>query len=112
MEHGFLRTFSAGWELAPAFDLNPDPRPGPKHPSTAIDVDDAASIENLMDVAGYFRVDTDAAREVLSAVLGSTTRWRQTADRLGLKATIPIHTPSVIRARAARPAPPARGMPA
>jgi hypothetical protein len=40
-----------------------------------------------MDVAGYFRVDTDAAREILSAVLGSTARWRQAADRLGLKAT-------------------------
>jgi serine/threonine-protein kinase HipA len=85
--HGFLRTVSAGWELAPAFDLNPDPRPGPKHLSTAIDVDDAASIENLMDVAGYFRVDPDAAREILSAVLGSTTRWRQVAHRVGLTAT-------------------------
>ena len=40
-----------------------------------------------MDVAGYFRVDTDAARETLSAVLGSTTRWRQVAQRVGLTAT-------------------------
>jgi serine/threonine-protein kinase HipA len=85
--HGFLRTVSAGWELAPAFDLNPDPRPGPKHLSTAIELDDAASIENLMDVAGYFRVDADAAREILSAVLGSTTQWRQVAHRVGLTAT-------------------------
>ena len=85
--HGFLRTISAGWELAPAFDLNPDPRPGPKHLSTAIDVDDTASIENLMDIAGYFRVDANAAREILSAVLESTTRWQQVANRVGLTAT-------------------------
>jgi serine/threonine-protein kinase HipA len=85
--HGFLRTVRAGWELAPAFDLNPNPRPGPKHLSTAIDVDDTASIENLLDAAGYFRIDPDAAREILSAVLESTRRWRQVADRAGLKAT-------------------------
>jgi serine/threonine-protein kinase HipA len=82
--HGFLRTVSAGWELAPAFDLNPDPRPGPKHLSTAIEIDDAASIENLMDVAGYFRVDADQARDILGEVLDATSRWRQVADQAGL----------------------------
>ena len=35
--HGFLRLSSAGWTLSPAFDLNPDPRPGPKRLSTAIE---------------------------------------------------------------------------
>jgi serine/threonine-protein kinase HipA len=85
--HGFLRTVSAGWELAPAFDLNPDPRPGPKHLSTAIEVDDAASIENLMDVAGYFRVDAGHAREILSDVLDATSRWRQVADQVGFART-------------------------
>jgi serine/threonine-protein kinase HipA len=82
--HGFLRTISAGWELAPAFDLNPDPRPGPKHLSTAIEIDDTASIVNLTDVAGYFRVDADRAREILSEVLDATSRWRQVADQVGL----------------------------
>jgi serine/threonine-protein kinase HipA len=73
--------------LAPAFDLNPDPRPGPKHLSTAIEIDDTASIENLMDVAGYFRVDADRAREILSEVLDATSRWRQIADQVGLSRT-------------------------
>jgi serine/threonine-protein kinase HipA len=85
--HGFLRTISAGWGLAPAFDLNPDPRPGPKHLSTAIETDDTASIENLMDVAGYFRVDAGRAREILSDVLDATSRWRQVADQVGLSRT-------------------------
>lgn len=39
--HGFLRTSTAGWSLSPAFDLNPDPRPGPRELTTAIDLDAA-----------------------------------------------------------------------
>ena len=67
--HGFLRNSTAGWTLSPAFDLNPDPSPGTKHLSTAIDIDDTvASIDTLMDVAEYFRLDGDDARQVLSEV--------------------------------------------
>ena len=36
--HGFLRSSAVGWELAPAFDVNPNPDPGPKILSTAIDL--------------------------------------------------------------------------
>ncbi|MEA3502729.1 MAG: HipA domain-containing protein, partial [Actinomycetota bacterium] len=35
--HGFLYTGSGAWRLSPAFDLNPDPEPGPKYLATAID---------------------------------------------------------------------------
>jgi serine/threonine-protein kinase HipA len=58
--HGFLRTGTAGWSLSPAFDLNPDPRAGPKYLSTAIDYDSTvASIETLMAVAESFRLNGD-----------------------------------------------------
>ena len=83
--HGFLRTSSAGWTLSPAFDLNPDPSAGPKHLSTAIDYDDpTASVDMLMDVAGYFRLDDDAARQVLSEVSDATSQWRKIAQETGL----------------------------
>ncbi len=69
--HGFLRTSSAGWTLSPAFDLNPDPRPGPRRLlSTAIDFDDnAARLDTLLEVADAFRLSrtgrgADAARGV------------------------------------------------
>ncbi len=83
--HGFLRTTSAGWALSPAFDLNPDPSPGPKYLSTAIDFDDpTASADTIMDVAGYFRLDDDDARRVLGEVIDATSRWRAVAHRNGL----------------------------
>jgi serine/threonine-protein kinase HipA len=83
--HGFLRTSSAGWTLAPAFDLNPDPSPGPKHLHTAIDFDDtAASVDTLMDVAPHFRLDADGARRVLGEVHDAVSRWRSAAAQAGL----------------------------
>ena len=83
--HGFLRTSSAGWTLAPAFDLNPDPRPGPKHLCTAIDFDDtSASVDTLLGVADYFRLNADDARQVLSEVSTATSRWRTVAEEAGL----------------------------
>jgi serine/threonine-protein kinase HipA len=78
--HGFLRASTAGWSLSPAFDLNPDPEPGPKFLSTAIDFDDSrASIETLMAVARDFRLDRDAALEILGEVESARATWRRAA---------------------------------
>lgn len=83
--HGFLRNSSAGWDLSPAFDLNPDPGPGQRALSTAIDFDSAeARVELVMDVADQFRLDEDAALAVLGEVSRVTTRWREVAKGRGL----------------------------
>jgi serine/threonine-protein kinase HipA len=83
--HGFLRRSTAGWDLSPAFDLNPDPEPGTKHLHTAITFDDdRASIENLMDARGYFRLDADEAEAILASVRLATDRWRVVANEIGL----------------------------
>jgi serine/threonine-protein kinase HipA len=83
--HGFLRTSTAGWALAPAFDLNPDPEPGPKQLSTAID-DGAptASIEKLLGVAEYFGLGDEATERALTEVLSATGDWRTAAAAAGL----------------------------
>jgi serine/threonine-protein kinase HipA len=84
--HGFLRASSAGWTLAPAFDLNPDPAPGPKLLSTAIDFDDhAASVETLIAVAESFRLEAGEARGILSEVAAATGRWRAEAEAVGCR---------------------------
>jgi serine/threonine-protein kinase HipA len=83
--HGFLRTSSAGWSLSPAFDLNPDPRPGERHLNTAIDFDDtAARLDLLLEVAPEFRLSEPEAVEVIGKVLEATSRWRDVAASLGL----------------------------
>jgi serine/threonine-protein kinase HipA len=83
--HGFLRNTTAGWSLSPAFDLNPDPRPGPKYLSTAIDYDaTAANLGTLLEVAGHFRLTPNEARDVLRDVVTATRRWRKVAHEMGL----------------------------
>ncbi|MCP9490148.1 MAG: type II toxin-antitoxin system HipA family toxin [Solirubrobacteraceae bacterium MAG38_C4-C5] len=83
--HGFLRASSGGWELAPAFDLNPNPEPGPKHLSTAIDDGEtSARVELLMRAGPHFRLDDAAARAILREVSDATRRWREVAEQTGI----------------------------
>jgi serine/threonine-protein kinase HipA len=83
--HGFLRASAAGWTLSPAFDLNPDPRPGERLLSTALDFDDAgARVDLLLEVAGEFRLTGAQALTVLGEVQRAVARWRTVAARLGL----------------------------
>jgi serine/threonine-protein kinase HipA len=83
--HGFLHERGDSWMLSPAFDLNPDPRPGSKHLSTAIDYTDRrASVDTLLRVADYFRLDASQAVEVLAGVTQAVARWRAAAKACGL----------------------------
>lgn len=83
--HGFLRVSTAGWSLSPAFDLNPDPRPGPKHLSTAVDdTTTEARIDVLLSVAGMFRLRAEDGRAILRDVISATGRWQTVAADAGL----------------------------
>lgn len=83
--HGFLRASTAGWALSPAFDLNPDPRPGPKHLTTAITYDATeARVDLLLQVADMFRLSASDARAILAEVSDATARWRAVAGDAGL----------------------------
>jgi len=83
--HGFLRTSTAGWSLSPAFDLNPDPEPGPKRLSTTIDFNtDAARLDVLIEIAEHFRLDGDDARGIVAEVEAATSGWRSVAERAGI----------------------------
>jgi serine/threonine-protein kinase HipA len=85
--HGFLRRTSAGWSLAPAFDLNPDPEPGPKHLATAIDRgDDRASLALLMGVIDDFRLGEQDAVGIVGEVYAASREWQTVAARTGLPA--------------------------
>jgi serine/threonine-protein kinase HipA len=83
--HGFLRTTTAGWALSPAFDLNPDPRPGAKHLSTAIDHGATeARMAPVMDVAPYFRLSPTQAAEIVGDAYAATSAWRAAAAEANL----------------------------
>jgi serine/threonine-protein kinase HipA len=87
--HGFLYEGQKGWRLSPAYDLNPVPVDiRPRILSTAINEDDAtASLDLALDVAGYFGLSVEKAREIASEVGKGVARWRSEAERYGLKRT-------------------------
>jgi serine/threonine-protein kinase HipA len=83
--HGFLRTSTAGWALSPAFDLNPDPNPGTKRFSTAIDESRAdGEIEIAVELADLFRLTAREADEAIADLCAATSRWRDVAVATGL----------------------------
>lgn len=83
--HAFLHDGGDAWRLSPVFDINPNPEPGPKHLSTAIDLsDDSASISLALSVADYFRLRADAAREVIAQVQKAVSLWVPVARKHGL----------------------------
>lgn len=83
--HGFLHEDGDSWQLSPAFDLNPNPEPGPKHLSTAIDLaDDTASISLALSVADYFRLNAEEANNIVMQVQTATSQWATVARQHGL----------------------------
>ncbi len=85
--HGFLHDHGESWRLSPAFDLNPNPDPGPKYLSTNINEgDNAASVDLVLDVAEYFRLTTAQAAGVLGEIVDAVSQWKTVAARHGLSA--------------------------
>ena len=84
--HGFLYDGSHGWVLSPAYDLNPTPADvSPRILSTAINYDDqTASLEAAFEVAEYFNISLDRAREIAAEVGTAVARWRIEARRFNL----------------------------
>jgi serine/threonine-protein kinase HipA len=84
--HGFLYEGPNGWRLSPAYDLNPVPTDiKPRILATTINEDDnTASLALAMDVAGYFQLDADAARDIAAQVGNAVADWRAEGARHGL----------------------------
>jgi len=84
--HGFLYDGPDGWRLSPAYDLNPVPVDiKPRVLATDIDLDlGTASLDLVLEVAGYFELDGAEARTIASEVGQAVGDWRKVAKSLGL----------------------------
>lgn len=78
--HGFLHVAHGQWRLAPAFDINPFPD---KDQELKLWLDEAYgpvdSIEAVVSVAGYFRLDSATVRRVLGEVCAAIRTWKTVA---------------------------------
>ncbi len=83
--HAFLHTGGDSWRLSPAFDLNPNPGPGPKILSTAIDAfETEARVDLLLAVAEHFRLEQDNAESILRDIAHEVGQWMTVARAAGL----------------------------
>lgn len=78
--HGFLHVEHGQWRLAPAFDINPFPD---KDQELKLWLDESYgpvdSIEAVVQVAGYFRLDAPAVQRVLGKVHKAIKEWKSVA---------------------------------
>jgi len=83
--HGFLYAGQGLWRLAPAFDLNPFPdRFRELKTWISEDTGPEASLEALVSVAPYFRIDPSRRDAIISEVTQALAPWRQTASSIGM----------------------------
>lgn len=80
--HGFLRS-NAGWELAPAFDLNPMPDK-PEHELAIDAADHTGDVRLLIETAEYYRLSSSGAERIIDEVRGALGTWEAVAKRANL----------------------------
>lgn len=84
--HGFLKTSAAGWQLSPLYDVNPS---SDRTGNLQLNIDEdssAASVELVMSVAEYFRLNKAEAEKILSQTRRAVAEWRDIAKALGIGA--------------------------
>ena len=85
--HGFLHVAKGQWRLSPAFDINPFPdRQRELKTWISEDAGPAASIDALMAVAAYFKLEKKDAVQILAEVERTVSTWRVRGRRLGMSA--------------------------
>lgn len=81
--HGFLLEPGRGWQLSPAFDMNPTAHAHGLKLNIS-EADNAMDLELALSVAPYFRVSTDDARKVITQQRLIVGQWRTIAASLGI----------------------------
>ena len=83
--HGFLHAAVGKWRLAPAFDINPFPERA-RELKTWISEQSGpeASVDALMSICAYCRIDVDRARMMLKTVNQAVGRWRVRGREIGM----------------------------
>ena len=80
--HGFILT-SGGWQLSPAYDINPV-ETGTGLKLNITEDDNSLDLDLAMEVCPYFRLKTKRAIEIIEEVKTSVRNWRTIARKYGL----------------------------
>ncbi len=80
--HGFLLT-KHGWELSPAYDINPDEF-GTGLKLNISEDDNSLSMELALSVASFFGISATQGKAIVTTVLKQVAQWPQLASELGI----------------------------
>lgn len=80
--HGFL-LYADGWELSPAYDINPNPYGNGLTLNISED-DNSLDIQLVLSVAKHFRLKPLEAETILTKVWSAVATWEDVATRYGL----------------------------
>lgn len=76
---GFILRAGKGWELSPAYDINPDP--GARELKLNVsETDNAMDLDLALSVASIFRVPLADARQIIANQIAIVRRWRALAS--------------------------------
>ena len=83
--HGFLLS-DKGWELSPAYDINPNPD-GAGLKLNISETDNSLELEVALSVIKHFRVAQRRADEIVGRVKDAVSQWEKVAKKMNLSAT-------------------------
>jgi len=81
--HGFLFE-DGGWAIAPAFDLNPNPRLGERSTSISYETAHRTTCDALFEAAPFFGVTSARSDEIWHEVVAATAGWQGVARDNGI----------------------------
>lgn len=80
--HGFIMN-ERGWELSPAYDINPSVEKDGL--ALNIDADDnALDLDLAKDVGEYFRLGEDEMNQIIEEVISVVSNWKDYAKQIGI----------------------------
>lgn len=80
--HGFILT-NNGWELSPAYDLNPIPLSRGLNLNIS-EFSNELDLDLAREVAEKFRVGKKRGEEIIDAVLNAVGKWKEAAAEIGI----------------------------
>ena len=80
--HGFILG-KDGWKLSPAYDINAVPS-GTGLSLNISDEDNSLDLELVLEVAEFFRLSPNKAREIINRVQKNVSKWSSIATNYGL----------------------------
>ena len=83
--HGFLLS-EGGWELAPAYDINPNEMATGLSLNISAD-DNSLDIDLVKSVAQDFRVNPNKADEIIAKMKSEIGQWDKVAEKIGIPRT-------------------------